>query len=485
MNARRIVIVGAGGSGVPLAARLGAHGHDVVLLEAGEAPPDVPAWTVRAGLPDTPTTWTYGAELTPGRAWRIARGRALGGSLAVNGAYFQRPDPDDFAAWAQCAGTEWEYDACLPALRRLEADRDFGHGRVHGDCGPVSVRRPDEREPITAAFLAGARAAGAAAQPDTNDGGAAGCGPLPRNADGPRREGIERAYGELLATGHVDIRTGVAVQTIRFRGRRAAGVDAIVDGRAEAIDADEVILAAGAVETPRLLLRSGIGDRGRCAPGVTVVAARRGVGRNLSDHAALDIAWRARSGATPGEGGAAWTAVWNAPADSIAARPTEILLAVLPRVAVLTGDAAADGPLDLRVTLAAPLSRGSVTLDRDVPVRYHHLAHAVERDSITAAARAAERILRSPEMADVVADVTTVPTADPRELIGTALHSCGTARIGPRDDPDAVVDAHGRVHDVEGLRIADTSLLPQVPRRGTALSAVLVGERIAELMAGE
>lgn len=483
MSTRRIVVVGAGGSGIPLAARLAQRGHDVVLLESGAAFAAEPAWTVRAGLPDAPSAFTYAAELTPGRAWRIARGRALGGSTAVNGAYFQRPDPADFAAWARQAGPEWTYSACLPALRRLESDRDYPAAPGHGDSGPVPVQRPDPSAPISGAFLAAAAAAGAASQPDTNDGGPSGAGPLPRNALGAQRFAVDTAYRELL--GGVDVRTGVDVHAVLFRGRTAVGVAATCDGADRMIEADEVVLAAGAIETPRLLLRSGIGDAASIDGSAPAVAARRGVGRNLSDHAAVDIAWRARPGVADPDGGAAWTAVWNAPAGALAAHPVEILLAVVPTAAIVTGDAAARGPLDLRVTLARPDSRGAVGLDPQCPIRYRHLSQPAEQESLDAAVRAARGILTSGEMAEVVGAVGEPAGGDIRDSIGTALHSCGTARMGPQADPDAVTDAHGRVHDVDRLRVADASILPRVPARGTALAAVLIGERIAELMATE
>jgi choline dehydrogenase-like flavoprotein len=478
VTSRRIVIVGAGGSGIPLAARLGAQGDHVVLVEAGTVHMPDAAWTVRAAMPGLPSTWTYDAELMPGRLWRIARGRMPGGSTAVNGAVFQRPHPDDFASWAATAGAPWSYEACLPALRRLESDRDFPDAPVHGHSGPVPVQRTGADDPLTRAFLAAAVAAGAVREADKNGGGSSGVGLVPRNALGADRWSVDRAYAPLLAAASVEVRSGAIAQRIRFQGRRAVGVDVVVDGIHEFVAADEVVLCAGAIETPRLLLRSGVGDAAACDPAAAHVAARRGVGRNLSDHAAIDVSWRLR-GARRALG-AAWTAAWNAPAGTVAGLGVEMLLAVLPTAAILTGDATATGALDLRVTLAEPLSRGAVTLGPAPMVRYGYLSHDIERAALRAAVRAADGILRSSEMGDLVAWVAPEPGP-----LGTALHSCGTARMGAAEDPDAVADAHGRVHDTENLRIADASLLPHVPSRGTALAAVLIGERIAELMAAE
>lgn len=505
MSARRIVVVGAGGSGIPLAVRLADAGHEVEILEAGpglalaqagglaEALDD--AWTVRAGLPDGPVTWTYGAELFPGRPWRIARGRLVGGSTAVNGAYFQRPHPDDFAGWAAVAGPEWSWAACLPALRRLETDLDFPDDPVHGAAGPMPVARTGGDDAVTRAFLAASGAVGAVAEQDKNAGGPSGAGLLPRNAVGARRWDVARSYAEGLAAASVAVRTGGRVERVRFRGARAVGVD-IRDGEGVAfVPADEVVLCAGAIETPRLLLRSGVGDAAAIAPDAALVADLRGVGRGLSDHPALELSWVAHEGVRPAEPTAAWTAAWNAPADTVAASAVEYLAAVLPTAAILSGEAAAAGPVDLRMTLARPRSRGTVTLD-DTAIRFGYLADAADVAALRDAVRTGARLLRTPEMATVVAEADIPSWVDGRGSdaaadewirghLGTALHSCGTARMGDADDPDAVADAHGRVHGVEALRVADAALLPEVPSRGTALAAVMIGERIAELMAGE
>lgn len=503
MTPRRIVVVGAGGSGIPLAARLAEQGHEVVLLEAG--PPGAAsgdlaaahglehAWTVSEGLPDGALTWTYDAELFAGRPWRIARGRLLGGSTSVNGAYFQRPHPDDFAGWAAVAGAEWSYDACLPALRRLENDRDFGDDPVHGAEGPVPVARAGACDRVTRAFLAAAAEAGAHPEADKNGGGPSGAGLLPRNAVGAARWGVARAYAGLLAAASVEVHAGAVVERIVFRGSAAIGVEVTRAGETSFLAADEVIVSAGAIETPRLLQRSGIGDASALPADTKLVAERPGVGRGLSDHPALDIAWEPRPGVLSSDLDAAWTAAWNAPEGEVADAAVELLLAAKPTAAILSGRAAAAGPLDLRITLATPRSRGAVTAGM---IRYDYLARPEDLAALRSATRLAAILLRSEPMRQVVASAAVPAWVDApaseeaseewiRGALGTALHSCGTARMGNEDDPDAVTDAHGRVHGATGLRVADASLLPAVPSRGTALAAVLIGERIAELIASE
>lgn len=502
MPSRRIVVVGAGGSGIPLATRLGQQGCEVVLLEAGPAGSAGElasalrnAWTVRAGLPDSELAYTYDAELFAGRPYRIARGRVLGGSTAVNGTYFLRPHPDDFARWAPAMGEEWSYEACLPALRRLEADRDFGAEPWHGDDGPVPVERAGADDAITQAFLDAAVAHGATLEVDKNAGGPSGAGLLPRNALGGERWSVARAYAPLLAAASVDVRSDTSVSAVAFRGATAIGVEVVSGGLAGFVAADEVVLCAGAIETPRLLRASGIGDAAARRP-TAVVADLPGVGHGLTDHPALDIAWQPHPGAVSDDVHAAWTAAWNAPAGAVAASGIEYLLAATPTAAIVSGDRGATGDLHLRISLATPHSIGRVGGHSAATVHYDYLQSERDRTALRAAVRIAADMLRSGELAAIVetADVpawvdaaSSDEAADTwlRENLGTALHSCGTARIGSAADRDAVVDTHGRVHGVDALRVADASVLPSVPSRGTALTAVMIGERMAELIASE
>lgn len=496
--ARRIVVVGAGGSGIPLAARLGIAGHEVTLLEAGRDESSAldaelaaafgDVRSVRAAIPDAGTAWTYATELMAGHAYRIGRGRTFGGSSAVNGGYFQRAHPDDFARWAGLAGAEWTWEACLGALRRLESDQDFPDSPVHGAEGPMPVARSAGEDAVTRAFVAGAVRLGAAVEEDKNSGGPSGVGALPCNALHGERWGTNRAYGPLLQRGAVRVLAGRDARRVLLSGDRAVGVETIGPEGLEAIEADEIILCAGGIETPRLLMRSGLGES----------TGHAGVGRGLSDHAGVSVSWLARAGALPPAPPTAWTAAWNSPAATIAVHPLEFLLPVLSTAAIVTGRGDAGGTLDLRVTLSSPTSRGVVAAPHadGIDIRYGYLSAPSEGAALRAGIRAALALLTDGPMAEVVESVELIerfggnPSEDEldswmRAHLATSLHSVGTARMGDAADPDAVVDAHGRVHRIAGLRVADASILPVVPSRGTSNTAVMLGERIAELMAEE
>ncbi|MGY1771358.1 mycofactocin dehydrogenase MftG [Blastococcus sp. SYSU D00813] len=492
-----VVVVGAGTSGCALAARLAEAGRAVLLLEAGpaEPPPETrDATTMRAAVPGSPAAVEVPTELTPAVTRSVVRGRGAGGSSAVNGCYFVRATPADCDGWGV---PEWSWEAVLPAFRRLEADREYGGSPLHGADGPVPVTRPAPGYGPAAAFAAAAAALGVPAEPDKNGGGAPGCGPLPSNAvDGLR---VSAATAYLRGQPGLTVRGGVRVTRVLVEGGRAAGV--VTD--AGPVRAAEVVLAAGAVGSPELLLRSGIGPADALrALGLPVTADVPGVGEGLSDHPMVQVPWRPAAG-FPAPPGLALQQVLHAAPDG-APGGIEVLpwfrsfAALLPPWRAAPAD---DGVLSLGVSLLRPASRGRLTLRSADPGRaprlaYGYLSSADDRAGMRAGVRFAVELLRTAPLAalgvpdgppgdalsdDVLADDAALDGWVGRHL-GTAVHLCGSARMGPDGDPGAVVDGRLRVRGVDGLRVADTSVLPTVPSRGTAATAVMVGERAAELV---
>lgn len=478
-------------------------------------------------MPGHPFSWSYLGHLTPELPYTIARGRVLGGSSAINGGYFVRARPEDFDRWADAAGPAWSYERALPVLEAMESDHDFGVNPGHGASGPMPIARPPQDGVLASTFAAAARELGFHAEPDKNAPGAQGVGPVPANVIDGVRVNTARVY--LAPAGerpNLRIIAGTRVLRVRFGGSRAVGVET----ESGPIDADEVILCAGAIGTPHLLLASGVGPRAQLeALGVRVVSDLP-VGESFSDHPDISVGWKpSRPVFDPSERFAFPTAL-NFDSSGSGAYPAgdlEVLLSVKPLGYLLTGStrALAGGirqvarhplrtlrgvrgvsarrvaaqiahadDLQLIVALQTPEGRGSITLESSNPaapprIDYRYLEEPSDLARIRTGIRTAAALLRSEAFTGLLDRLTELDDAtleDDARLdawmrghLGTAIHLCGSAPMGP------VLDGAGRVHGVDGLRVADTSMLPDVPSRGPFATAVFIGEHIARLMRNE
>ena len=498
-----VVIVGAGTAGCPLAARLADAGRRVLLLEAGAdhaRPEDFPRALrdparMAAAVPGAPANWDLAGTLAPGLTASVPRGRVVGGSSALNAGYFVRATPADADGWAAAGNGLWSYDRVLPAFRRLEADADFGDRPEHGAEGPMPVARVGDPGPLGEAFTAAAAELGFADEPDKNAGSAPGYGPVPLTTAGGVRVNTAMAYlSPRRGRPELTVRGGVHARRVVIEGGRAVGVET-ADG---VVRAGEVVLSAGAVGSAHLLLLSGIGaaDALRAA-GVPVVADVPGVGADFTDHPNVYVGYRpARpvpAGRLPLHG------VLNTTSDGASGPGDLELLPWLAPFSRITGgpSGAHDDELAVGVGLMREEGRGRLTLDGDDPQRqprldYGYLAAESDRRRLREGVRLAVDLLRTHALVAFVGE-RTGPTDDVlagdrdldhwiRQHLTTAVHLSGTARMGPDADPDAVVDQELRVRGVAGLRVVDTSVLPQTPTRGPAATAVMLGERAAELM---
>jgi choline dehydrogenase len=454
----------------------------VLLVEAG---PDS-----RADLPDDfrdgwdinreDFDWGYASEAGARGIQPVRRKKLLGGTSWLT-RFTPRGSPADYDAWESSGNPGWGWDDVLPYFVRLEADDDFGHEPWHGDRGPMPSRRYLEL-PYTDALAAGVSTLedlGFRAVDDHNRPGAVGVGRMPMNSLGGVRVTTADAYLPLGSTpANLTIRPGAEVAEVIFEGNRARGV-LLIDGTT--IEAGQVVLCTGVYGSPVILMRSGVGPADHLRSlDIPVRVELKGVGANLADHPSVEVDFGYQG---PGRSAPLLHAIATFRSTGTSGEEPPDLMFWLSDP---SGEPAEFG---IGVVLLKPRSRGLVQLRSRDP-REPPVIALPRLDEPSDGARLAEGYRRAVEVANhdearrLCSRELSQPSDDElRELIQTEAystpHTVGTCSMGPTPERGAVVDADGRVHGVEGLTVADASIMPDVPSGFTHLPTIMVAERLA------
>lgn len=440
--------------------------------------------------------WQFSARGTPeGAAVGVPRGRVLGGSGAINAQIFLRGPAEDYDRWAGRAGPGWVFEPLLACFRDVETDADYGSAPYHGSGGPVPVGRyaEDQWSVEQAAFRAACESAGYPYCPDHNEPGRLGVGPLPFNGPSGVRINAAMAYlGPAERRENLEIQGDSRAVRILVSGGRARAVEYVSDGVLRRAYGDDLVLCAGAIGSPQLLMLSGVGDADRLREhGVRAVHPLPGVGRALTDHPAIPLSW------VPSERVVA-TDMPTGCQLALRDRATMLLMASFSTLRTSGGTYAGSRPgVGMIVHLMGQLSTGEVALagpepDRHPSIELGYFREPADLARLREGVRAALDVSRQPAFLAVRGELqhpsprTLASDAELdrwlRSEVSTAHHLAGTCRMGPATDPDAVVDARTRVHGVDGLRVVDASILPGNVRANIHATVLAVAERAAQLV---
>ncbi len=522
------VVVGSGSAGSALAYRLGEAGHSVLVLEYGGSDwgpfiqmPAALSYPMNMARYD----WGFATEPEPhlgGRRLAVPRGKVLGGSSSINGMVYVRGHPRDYDTWADMGADGWGWADVMPYFKRMEHWHGPDPSDWRGDGGPLHVTRGPRANPLYDAFIAAGAEAGFETTTDYNGRKQEGFGPMEQTVWQGRRWSAANAYlRPALAGGKVAVLRCLALRVAIADGR-ATGVEIARGDRREMVAARrEVIVAASSINTPKLLMHSGIGPAAHLAEhGIAVQADRAGVGANLQDHLELYVQMRSRQPITlyrhynwPSRLaiGAQWLMLKSGLGASnqfesaafVRSRPgvdyPDIQFHFLPLAVRYDGKAAVRGHgFQAHVGPMRSPSRGSVRLagpDPKAPprIRFDYMAHPDDWRDFRHCVRLTREIFAQPAFAPYSGaeiqpggDVRTDDEIDNfvRDEVESAYHPCGTARMGRRDDPLAVVDPEARVIGIERLRVADSSIFPRITNGNLNAPSIMVGEKVADHILG-
>ena len=525
------IIVGAGSAGCVLANRLTEDGrHRVLLIEAGPKNNalslKIPA-AVLKNLKSTKYNWAYQGEPEPelgGRVITHDRGKTLGGSSSINGLCFIRGHALDFEGWRQSGCEGWGYADVLPYFKRLE-NYSGGESEYRGGDGPLVVHRPKPQNPLYKAFIEAGRDAGYQTTDDICGYRQEGFGVFDMSTENGERNSTAKAYLDpARRRQNLTVMTDKQVQKIFFNGNEATGISyKAVNGDIIKVDAlKEVILSAGAVGSPQLLMLSGVGPASHLKDhGITIVADMPGVGQNLNDHPDFVLKYKCLKPVS------IWPQTrlvrrtfagirWLLRRDGICASNQFEAVACVrsaagveyPDIQLTISPAAVDDqtwePLpehafQIHVGLMRGFSRGNITLRNSDPaspprILANYLKDPRDRDLLRKGIRIVREIASQPAFKpfcgeEIYPGVASQTDEDLdgciKEKLNTQWHLSGTARMGTRNNREAVVDAHGKVHGLSKIRIVDASIMPAATNGNTNSPTIMIAEKLSDSILGK
>ncbi|MCF1505341.1 choline dehydrogenase [Afifella sp. H1R] len=523
------IIIGAGSAGCVLANRLSEDGQNSVLVvEYGGS--DVSPFIQMPAAFSIPMNtsrydWGYRSEAEPhlgGRSLACPRGKVIGGSSSINGMVYVRGHPQDFDTWQEMGAEGWGYADVAPYFQRLETSHG-GEDGWRGSDGPMHVTRGMMRNPLYSAFIRAGAEAGYPLTFDYNGSAQEGFGPMEMTVWRGQRWSSAQAYlRPALKRANVELMSNTLAERILFEDRRAVGLVVSRGGARETIRARrEIIVAASSINSPKLLMLSGIGPAEHLREeGIDVVADRPGVGGNLQDHLEVYVQQECRKPVTlnphlglvgRGRIGTRWLLtrtgfgatnhfeacafIRSAPGVAY----PDLQMHFLPAAVRYDGSAAASAHgYQIHIGPMRSPSRGSVRLNgpdaATAPaIRFNYMSHEQDWRDFRAAIRLAREIFAQPAFGEFSgAELAPGPGAMSdaalddfvRSEVESAYHPCGTCRMGAADDVGAVVDPQCRVIGVDGLRVADSSIFPQITNGNLNAPSLMVGEKAADHILG-
>jgi len=502
-----VIVVGGGSAGSVVAARM-AEDPDttVLLLEAGTDYPDL------ANLPEdiqnghtrtaederSEYNWALRGTITEEQGEiHVAQGKVIGGGGSINGQVFLRGIPQDFDDWASWGNEEWSYTKVLPYFRKAETDLDIKDD-FHGTDGPLPIsRKVGETWPvIQSAFHIACLQNGFDTTDDMNGVEPTGVGVVPMNNQKGVR--MSTAITHLAPMRHhlnLTIRGNVFARKILIENRQVTGVEVESGGEVFTVESNKVVLSAGALKSPHILMLSGIGPKDQLDEyGIDVLQNTPGVGANLRNHPISPISFRVKEGIKlqPDASGVRIALRYTAKGSDDS---NDMMMTTSSLFSPFTGEMLPDRIGRISCVIELPAGAGFVRLNSADPAvqpkfDYRYFSHPEDMRRMRDGIRLAVKMLETDAYKDV-SDGRVTPTEEIlanddaldlwiRQTVGSARHVSGTCKIGPDSDPMAVVDQQCRVKGFQGLWIADSSVMPQVPRANANATAIMIGERVAD-----